>query len=74
MGHYDSCREGYCAGCGAAPGNMVNGVCPFCTSYRSAKNPAKEDVLKEFDKQNKIAKKLAKIEKLRKEIKELEKI
>lgn len=30
MGHYDECREGYCAGCGAAPGNLKNGVCPFC--------------------------------------------
>lgn len=32
MGHYDSCRDGYCSSCGAAPGNMVNGKCPFCTS------------------------------------------
>src|SRR5688572_8187141 len=30
MGHYDSCRPGYCPSCGAAPGNMVNGVCEFC--------------------------------------------
>lgn len=33
MGHYDSSRPGYCAGCGAAPGNMlVDGTCPFCSS------------------------------------------
>lgn len=30
MGHYDNCREGYCPSCGAAPGNIVNGVCKFC--------------------------------------------
>jgi len=30
MGHYDECRPGYCGSCGAAPGNLVNGVCPFC--------------------------------------------
>ena len=34
MGHYDSCRDGYCGGCGAAPGNMVNGKCPFCEGRR----------------------------------------
>lgn len=38
MGHYDSSREGYCAGCGAAPGNMVNGECPFCAAKRHVKN------------------------------------
>lgn len=35
MGHYDSCRDGYCAGCGAAPGNLINGKCPFCESRRN---------------------------------------
>lgn len=32
MGHYDNCRDGYCARCGAAPGNLSSngGVCPFC--------------------------------------------
>lgn len=32
MGHYDSCRPGYCGGCGAGPGNLARngGVCPFC--------------------------------------------
>ena len=30
MGHYDNCREGYCARCGAAPGNIKDGVCEFC--------------------------------------------
>ena len=30
MGHYDNCREGCCARCGAAPGNIKNGVCEFC--------------------------------------------
>jgi hypothetical protein len=30
MGHYDNCRDGYCPKCGAAPGNLVKGVCPFC--------------------------------------------
>jgi hypothetical protein len=37
MGHYDSSRPGYCAGCGAAPGNMsADGSCPFCTARRKA--------------------------------------
>lgn len=31
MGHYDECRPGYCAACGAAPGNMrSDGTCEFC--------------------------------------------
>lgn len=30
MGHYDNCRDGYCAVCGAAPGNIKNGKCEFC--------------------------------------------
>lgn len=32
MGHYDECRPGYCGGCGAGPGNLIDngGVCPFC--------------------------------------------
>ena len=30
MGHYDNCRDGYCAKCGAAPGNLINGKCEFC--------------------------------------------
>jgi ribosomal protein L37E len=30
MGHYDNCRDGYCARCGAAPGNIKDGVCEFC--------------------------------------------
>lgn len=30
MGHYDSCRDGYCSKCGAAPGNIVKGVCGIC--------------------------------------------
>lgn len=30
MGHYDSCREGYCPSCGAAPGNIFGGLCEFC--------------------------------------------
>lgn len=38
MSHYDSCRDGYCARCGAAPGNMVNGRCPFCVTKPKA-NP-----------------------------------
>lgn len=32
MGHYDNCREGYCAACGAAPGNIKSGKCEFCTT------------------------------------------
>lgn len=31
MGHYDSSRPGYCAACGAAPGNhRADGTCEFC--------------------------------------------
>lgn len=31
MGHYDECRPGYCAKCGAGPGNLrADGSCPFC--------------------------------------------
>lgn len=30
MGHYDSSRPGYCGACGAAPGNIVDGVCNIC--------------------------------------------
>ena len=41
MGHYDSCRDEYCGGCGAAPGNMVNGVCPFCKARREERERQK---------------------------------
>jgi len=42
MGHYDNCREGYCAKCGAAPGNFVGGVCSVCNPpKRRAKAPTK---------------------------------
>lgn len=46
MGHYDNCRsdEGYCAGCGAAPGNMVFGLCEFCD--KDAIRRLREDLLK----------------------------
>ncbi len=30
MGHYDSSRPGYCAACGAGPGDFENGECVFC--------------------------------------------
>lgn len=37
MGHYDSSRPGYCAGCGAAPGNLrADGSCPFCEPRKAA--------------------------------------
>lgn len=36
MGHYDNCRDGYCPKCGAAPGNLEDGVCPFCTPKTKA--------------------------------------
>lgn len=39
MGHYDECREGYCPSCGAAPGNLKNGVCPFCDKADVTKQP-----------------------------------
>jgi hypothetical protein len=39
MGHYDECRPGYCPACGAAPGNMKNGRCEFCSTKP---NPTKE--------------------------------
>jgi len=47
MGHYDNCREGYCGSCGAAPGNMVNGVCPFCdktNKYLPGQEPKKKTI------------------------------
>lgn len=37
MGHYDNSRDGYCPKCGAAPGNLENGVCPFCNPTSKAK-------------------------------------
>lgn len=30
MGHYDTCRPGYCGKCGQAPGGIVNGICQSC--------------------------------------------
>lgn len=30
MGHYDTCRPGYCKKCGQAPGGIVNGICVSC--------------------------------------------
>lgn len=41
MGHYDDSRPGYCAKCGAGPGNMrADGTCPFCTGhYDKSGNP-----------------------------------
>lgn len=41
MGHYDNCRDGYCARCGAAPGNMKDGLCEFCD--RTPSKPPKTD-------------------------------
>lgn len=38
MGHYDNCRPGYCPSCGAAPGNMKNGVCEFCSTKPNPKS------------------------------------
>lgn len=32
MGHYDDCRPNYCSICGAAPGNIINGICNCCDS------------------------------------------
>lgn len=43
MGHYDNCRDGYCPKCGAAPGNMKNGVCEFCAPA----TPARKGTTKE---------------------------
>lgn len=39
MGHYDECRPGYCASCGAGPGNLEanGGVCPFCHPPKAKK-------------------------------------
>lgn len=37
MGHYDSCREGYCASCGAGPGNIKKGVCQYCGPIKRTK-------------------------------------
>lgn len=45
MGHYDSSRDGYCGKCGAAPGNMVDGACPFCHPPKSDTRSAVEAVL-----------------------------
>jgi len=48
MGHYDSSRPGYCAGCGAAPGNMnADGSCPFCAARnRAAFGPLTRELMK----------------------------
>ena len=44
MGHYDSSRPGYCAGCGAAPGNMRDdGSCPFCEVRGEDEDHTSED-------------------------------
>ena len=39
MGHYDECRESYCPSCGAAPGNIINGLCEFCDKPKINKTP-----------------------------------
>lgn len=53
MGHYDSCREGYCAKCGAAPGNHYGGYCQFCQPKKfAAAKEAKEKRLQSLE--NKI--------------------
>lgn len=40
MGHYDSCRDGYCPVCGAAPGNLrPDGSCPFCSPAQRGMTP-----------------------------------
>lgn len=46
MGHYDECRteEGYCGGCGAGPGNVVNGQCQFCKPGIKPSKPTLEKV------------------------------
>jgi hypothetical protein len=40
MSHYDNCRDGYCAVCGAAPGNIFNGVCNICHPGPEVHRPA----------------------------------
>ena len=44
MGHYDSCREGYCGKCGAAPGNFIDGACMFCYPVANRKKKAKATI------------------------------
>jgi hypothetical protein len=39
MGHYDDSRPGYCARCGAAPGNIKNGRCAFCVFPEPKRSP-----------------------------------
>lgn len=38
MGHYDECRPGYCAACGAT-GNARNETCDFCDKKKSPTPP-----------------------------------
>lgn len=45
MGYYDNCRPGYCAACGAAPGNHNSkGVCLIChpEKDKTREKPRKE--------------------------------
>lgn len=51
MGHYDECRDGYCGSCGAAPGNIKNGVCQFCGPKKAPVVTAKKAVLQSDAKQ-----------------------
>jgi succinate dehydrogenase/fumarate reductase-like Fe-S protein len=49
MGHYDSCREGYCPRCGQAPGAVPAGStwCKACLkeSKQQAKKPTTYDAV-----------------------------
>ena len=31
--HYDTCRPGYCSGCGQGPGAVSGGRCTYCGGY-----------------------------------------
>lgn len=48
MGHYDTCREGYCPGCGQGPGMIVNGDCQYCLKMRKLDMPSKTPKQKRF--------------------------
>lgn len=39
MGHYDTCRPGYCPKCGQGPGGFEDGVCITCYPLKDLATP-----------------------------------
>jgi hypothetical protein len=73
MGHYDNCRDGYCARCGAAPGNIKDGKCEFCFPEVNRKTQNKDYGREDFNSpptNRELSERIKELEKVIKEMKD----